>query len=332
MSELDDKIHELIDAYKKEVLHKFFPSAKFKEAGSITSNNIPPRTFDAVISNEGLFENTDYKFNPNTQFIHFTSLPSLSQILQSGFLRMSDFNCLSDKSELLFGSNVFSDCDNDKIKEAKANIFSLSACLSDRETLNNQHMWNKYACKGMGCAIEYKFISTNIHDMVFGKILYGKRDLKNLRKLKKLNEKFKKDYYFEIADLPMLLLKASAFHKQCKFKSEKEVRLLFYNETTGPNYFIHRNHYKDFNSDQKVRNFIKLYIKGKNPNLPASHPKYENDLIYEPEIEISRVIIGPNCCDILNTAEHIKQKQTTLNINFDIWYKNQTGAVIKLDF
>lgn len=332
MSELDDKSRELIDIFKKDVLHPLFPFAKFSLTSTTSSNNLPPRSFNALISMNEIFEKTKYEFNPDTPFIHFTSLPALGQILQSGFLRMSDFNCLSDKSELLFGSKVFSDCENEKIKEAKANIFSLSACLSHQETLNNQHMWNQYARQGMGCAIEYKFVSTNIHNMVFGKILYGKRDLKNLRKLKKLNEKFKKEHDFEVADLPMLLLKVSAFHKQCKFKSEKEVRLLFYNETTEPNYFIHRNHYTDFYSDQQVRNFIKLYIKGKNPYLPASHPKYENDLIYEPEIEISRVIIGPNCSDILNTTEHIKKIQTTQNINFDFWYKNQIGELIKLNF
>lgn len=320
MSELDDKIHELIDAYKKEVLHKFFPSAKFKEAGSITSNNIPPRTFDAVISNEGLFENTDYKFNPNTQFIHFTSLPSLSQILQSGFLRMSDFNCLSDKSELLFGSNVFSDCDNDKIKEAKANIFSLSACLSDRETLNNQHMWNQYACQGMGCAIEYKFISTNIHDMVFGKILYGKRDLKNLRKLKKLNEKFKKDYDFEVTDLPMLLLKVSAFHKKFKFHSENEVRLLFFNDGFFSKDSIHRNHYVDLYSDQQVRNFIRLPIAGKNNNVNKDTINLEKELGFSPQIEISRVIIGPNNPKPFEVAKLLDQFKNQQGYNFEICF------------
>lgn len=246
MSELDDKIHELIDAYKKEVLHKFFPSAEFSSTFTISKFDSLARTFDAVISNIGLFENTNYKFNPKTQFIHFTSLPALSQVLRSGFLRMSDFNCLSDKSELHFASNVFENCTDEKVKEEKSKILSLSACLSTAEILNNEHMWNQYANKGMGCAIEYKFVTTNIHNMVFGKILYGKENLKNLKQLKKLNEQFKNEYDFEVTDLPMLLLKVSAFHKNIKYKNEQEVRLLFYNESNDSKDFVHRNHYKDF--------------------------------------------------------------------------------------
>ncbi len=332
MNDTDNKTRELIKLYKKDVLRQLFPLAKFSLTSTTSSNNLPTRSFNALISICGLFDKTNYEINPNTEFFHFTSLPALSQILQSGFLRMSDFNCLSDKSELHFASQVFDNCTDEMVKEKKSKILSLSACLSTAEILNNEHMWNQYASKGMGCAIQYKFVSTNIHNMVFGKILYGKRDLKNLRKLKKLNEKFKKEHDFEVADLPMLLLKVSAFHKNIMYKNEQEVRLLFYNESDYPKDFVHRNYYKDFYSDQQVRNFIKLYIKGKNPHLPVSHPKYENDLIYEPEIEISRVIIGPNCSDILNTADHIKKIQTTQNINFDFWYKNQIGELIKLNF
>jgi hypothetical protein len=320
MNDLSDKTFELIAAYNKEVLHKCFPFAKFKEAGSITSNNIPPRTFDAVISNEGLFENTDYKFNPDTHFIHFTSLPALSQILKSGFLRMSDFNCLSDKSELHFGQKVFTTRKDEELEKIKANIYSLSACLSSPNIINNQHMWSQYAHKGMGCAIEYKFVTTNIHNMVFGKVLYGKENLKNQQQLKKLNEQFKNKYDFEVTDLPMLLLKVSAFHKNIKYKNEQEVRLLFYNESSYPKDFIHRNHYKDFYSDQQVRNFIKLYNKGKNPKNPEYHVDYEKNLMYAPEIEIFRVIIGPNNPNPLEDAQNLKLLQEECKIQFDICY------------
>lgn len=320
MSELNNKTYDLIDAYKKEVLHKFFPSAEFSSTFTISKPDDFARTFDAVISNKGLFENTKYNFNPDNHFIHFTSLPALSQILQSGFLRMSDFNCLSDKSELQFASSRLSESENKNIEIAKSNIFCLSACLSSSEILNNQHMWNDYANDGMGCAIEYKFTSTKIHNMIFGKVLYGKEKLKDLRKLKKLDVQFKNKYDFEVTDLPMLLLKVSAFHKKIKFKNEHEVRLLFYNETHYPKHFIHRNRYEDFYSDQQVRNFIKLYIKGKNPTLSLSHPEYEKELMYEPEIEISKVIIGPNNPKPFEVAKLLHQFKNEQGYNFEICF------------
>jgi len=275
---------------------------------------------DALISSEKLFEGTQYKFDESSFFVHFTSLSALSQILQSGFLRMSDFNCLSDKSELHFASHMFDNCTVEQVKEKKSKILSLSACLSTAEILNNEHMWNQYACKGMGCAIEYKFVTTNIHNMVFGKVLYGKENLKNLQQLKKLNEQFKNENDFEVTDLPMLLLKISAFHKNIKYKNEQEVRLLFYNESDYPKDFVHRNRYEDFYSDQQVRNFIKLYIKGKNPKNLMSHVEYDKKLMHEPEIEISKVIIGPNNPKPFEVAKLLHQCKNEQGYNFEICF------------
>lgn len=328
MNYQDNKPHELIAAYKKEVLHKYFPFAKFKETVTISSNNILPRTFDAVVSNEGLFENTDYKFNPNTYFIHFTSLPVLSQILKSGFLRMSDFNCLSDKSELHFASSIFSKGDHQRMEEAKSNIFCLSACLSGPDTLNNQHMWEKYASKGMGCAIVYKFTTPKIHNMIFGKVLYGQRNLNNLRKLKKLNDTFKNEHDFEVTDLPVLLLKVSAFHKKISFKKENEVRLLFLNDGFFSKEYVHKNHYSDLYSDNQVRNFIRLPLAGKNKFASPDTINLEKELGFSPQIEISRVIIGPNNPTPFEVARHLIQLREECKMQFEICCFNKTLVTI----
>jgi hypothetical protein len=120
MDEQNKITWKLIDTYEREILQLFFPFAKFKSREFVTSNDLRATNFKAVISSVGLFENTDYKFNPDTHFIHFTSLPVLSQILKSGFLRMSDFNCLLDKSELHFGQKVFTTRKDDELEKIKA--------------------------------------------------------------------------------------------------------------------------------------------------------------------------------------------------------------------
>lgn len=320
MIDLKDPNFKKIKLYEKTVLNKVLPFAQFKMSGFTLSIGKPLKKFDALISSNELFKGTQYKFDESSTFIHFTSLTALSQILKSGFLRMSDFNCLSDKSELHFGQKVFTTRTDEELEKIKANIYSLSACLSSPNISNNQHMWSQYAHKGMGCAIEYKFVTTNIHNMVFGKVLYGKENLKNLQQLKKLNEQFKNEYDFEVTDLPMLLLKVSAFHKNIKYKNEQEVRLLFYNESGYPKDFVHRNYFKDFYSDQQVRNFIKLYINGKNTENPESHVDYEKNLKYEPEIEISRVIIGPNNPKPWEVAKLLNQLKKEHEYNFEICY------------
>jgi hypothetical protein len=320
MIDPNDPNFKNIELYEKNVLKKVLPNAHFKKTGYTLSGDLPLKKFDALISSEGLFENTNYKFNPKTQFIHFTSLPALSQILQSGFLRMSDFTCLSDKSELHFASSIFSNGENKKVEEAKSNIFCLSACLSSSEILNSQHMWNDYANDGMGCAIEYKFTSTKIHNMIFGKVLYGKEKLKDLRKLKKLSDKFEMEHNLKVTDLPMLLLKVSAFHKKVKFKSENEVRLLFLNDGFFSNEFIHRNHYEDLYKDQQVRNFIRLPIAGKNTSVYEDTINLEKELGFSPQIEISRVIIGPNNPKPFEVAKLLHQVKKEKGYNFEICF------------
>ncbi len=315
-----------IGLYENSVLKKVLPNAHFKKTGYTLSGDLLLKKFDALISSEKLFEGTQYKFDESSSFVHFTSLPALSQILKSGFLRMSDFNCLSDKSELHFASSIFSKGENKKIEEAKPNIFCLSACLSSPEILDSQHMWNQYASKGMGCAIEYKFTSTKIHNMIFGKVLYGKENLKNLRKLKKLNDAFKNEHDLEVTDLPMLLLKVSAFHKKISFKKENEVRLLFLNDGFFSKESIHRNHYEDLYTDQQVRNFIRLPIAGKNTYVNEDTINLEKELGFSPQIEISRVIIGPNNPNPLEVAQHLKLLQEELGIQFEIWMKKKLNC------
>ncbi len=320
MAEQNDITWKLIDWFERKILQELFPFAKFKSKEFATSNNLRATNFKALISNEGLFENTKYKFNPNNHFIHFTSLPILSQILKSGFLRMSDFNCLSDKSELHFASSIFSNRENKKIEEAKSNIFCLSACLSSSEILNSHHMWNLYASNGMGCAIEYKFTSTKIHNMIFGKVLYGKEKLKDLRKFKKLSDKFEMEHNLKVNDLPMLHLKVSAFHKKVKFKSENEVRLLFLNDGFFSKESIHRNHYEDLYKDQQVRNFIRLPIAGKKSYASKETTNLEKELGFSPQIEISRVIIGPNNPKPFEVAKLLDQFKNQQGYNFEICF------------
>lgn len=320
MIDPNDPNFKNIGLYEKSVLNKVLPNAHFKKTGYTLSGDLPLRKFDALISSEKLFEGTLYKFDESSSFLHFTPLPALSQILQSGFLRMSDFNCLSDKSELHFASSIFSNGENKKIEESKPNIFCLSACLSSPEILDSQHIWNQYASKGMGCAIEYKFTSTKIHNMIFGKVLYGKENLKNLRKLKKLNEVFKNEHDLEVTDLPLLLLMVSAFHKKISFKKENEVRLLFLNDGFFSKESIHRNHYEDLYTDQQVRNFIRLPIAGKNTSVNADTINLEKELGFSPQIEISRVIIGPNNPKHLEVAKLLNQFKKEHGYNFEICY------------
>jgi len=322
-----------IKLFNSEVLNKIFPNARLKESLLFGSPNQPLKTFNGVISTDNIFKSTRYDFNTDSNFIHFTTFSSLSQILSSGFLRMSEFNCLSDNSELVFASEIIGVLDSelkDKILDEKSNIFCLSACISNHETLRNQYMWKNYASNGKGCCIEYKFTKTDIHNMVFGKIQYGKRSLKPLKEIKKLEEEFISNYEFTVSDLPLFLLKISSFHKKSNFKKEQEVRLLFHKDGSVGTKDGHLNKYKDFHKDHAVRNFIKLPIIGRNKHLENNNFDRETILIHSPQIEISRIIIGPNLDDTLEIVKQLFQLKNEYQLNFEIWKKNPNDDIFKI--
>ncbi len=324
-NQLDEYWHK-IDVFQKNVLRKDYPKLYLKQSFSLCNTLKSPESFNGEISTEDIFSFTNYEVKGNPFFIHFTSLSSLSKILQSGFLRMSDFNCLSDETELIFSSELITQLSEKqrlKIINEKPKIFSLSACLSNETTLKNEHMWNHYASGGSGCAIEYQFNEMDIHRMIFGKVQYGKVALKPLRRIVKNNEDFKNEYNLTIEDFPMFLLKISAFHKDIKFKQEEEVRLLFHKDgSMGFNAFFNIE-YKDFYTDNEVRNFIKI------PLLNKKDLNYNNPINF-PSIKISRVIIGHNNPDPDATISQLLEIIKETKISFEIWLLTKSAKLVKV--
>lgn len=326
---MKDKLNQILDnvfLFQKKVLNSEFPNAKLRESIVRSSENRLPVQFDGEISTYNIFDDTKYEVKGNPSFIHFTSLGTFNQIIKGGFLRMSDINCLSDKTELLFSSELITQLSEKqrlKIINEKPKIFSLSACLSNETTLKNEHMWNHYASGGSGCAIEYQFNEMDIHRMIFGKVHYGKVALKPLRRIVKNNEDFKNEYNLTIEDLPLFLLKISAFHKDIKFKQEEEVRLLFHKDgSMGFNAFFNIE-YKDFYTDNEVRNFIKI------PLLNKKDLNYNNPINF-PSIKISRVIIGHNNPDPDATISQLLEIIKETKISFEIWIQTTMAKLVKV--
>lgn len=324
-NQLDEYWHK-IDVFQKNVLRKDYPKSYLKQSYSLYNTLKFPESFKGEISTEDIFSCTNYEVKGNPFFIHFTSLSSLGKILQSGFLRMSDFNCLSDKTELIFSSELITQLDEKqrlKITNEKQKIFSLSACLSNASTLKNEHMWKQYASGGSGCVIEYQFNEMNIHRMIFGKVKYGKIALKPLRSIVKNDVDFKNQYNLSIEDLPFFLLKISAFHKNIKFKHEDEVRLLFHKDDSIGFNALSNYEYKDFYTDNEVRNFIKIPLsKKKNLN--------NNTSINLPSIKISRVIIGQNNPDPDATLSQLLEIIKETKFSFEIWVQTTTTKLVKV--
>lgn len=332
-----DNAHNLLNKFEQNVIKKAFPHAVIGNSILFGSPDISPNSFEGKISPENLFKDTQYEYIGDGNLLHFTSLFGVKSILESGFFRLSEFGNLIDTNELIYASQVFQDNDLftpqiQALDDLKNNVFCLSACKSDEFTIKNTFMWDNYSDKGRGVSIEFSLTNKNPYSYIIGNLMYGESSLELLRKLKVLAEKFKIENDFFPNNFIELLLEIQSFHKSLKFEIEKEVRILF---RSDKNKYEDHNHsliYKDINSNQEVKYFSKIYIKGRHP-MSNSNNIDEMDLFrFYPQIEIKKITFGFNISpEKLTQLQHfffdLKKKN---NYDFELWRINNEMETIKM--
>ncbi|MHA8088017.1 hypothetical protein [Aquirufa sp. Wall-65K1] len=314
--------NEEIQNFVNEVLRPLFPKLNLSSRMTFKGVNTKANTFVGKASKSAIFEETPYQYTGTDQFLHFTSLNSLNSILDCGWLRMSEFRNLSDKNELLFAASEVFDIDfpnffKGDVDSNKSNLFCLSACDASHENRTDHHLWNFYGDEGKGVSIEYEFSNIDVHNYLFGNILYG---IENLDLIKKVMLNYRSYLSSNRGICPsnfvQLMTVILVFHKEAHFKSEKEVRLFW--ESYKAQWEVHDNYfiYEDFNSCQEVRYFAKLFLKERNPffeNREVSDLRKKEMLEVIPQVEIKKITLGNNISienklEIFDLLHKIKRK------------------------
>ncbi|NRS90305.1 hypothetical protein HNQ02_003243 [Flavobacterium sp. 7E] len=287
---------ERIDDFLKTVINPIWPNAKFSEcfmSGFNIEQNL--NYFNAKLWSGDLLKGSDYEYNGDGKFIHYSSLQGLKAILDSGFLRMSEFSSLIDKNEMNYGADVFKSNSSfqyyrENTDNLKSNIFCLSVCESSENTKRDNLMWETYGDKGKGIIIEFSLTKKDPKFFVLGKIQYGKDARQPLYDLKEKCENYLKGNNLAFPNnFPELMTEIQSFHKSMIYEGEREVRLLFKNNVNYPSETV----YRDFNSNQEVKSFNKLFLKGRH----LFSREIDEDVNYldeYPQIEIKNIILGFN--------------------------------------
>ena len=270
---------ERIEKFKNEVIKPIFPNVQFESSMMLTASGEPATSFKGKLSPIELFKNAgDYQYDGDGKFLHYTPLFGIKAILETGFLRMSEFGNLIDKEELQYAAKVFEDnpvfqIKKEELEQLKENTFCLSMCESNEITKRDAFMWEVYGDKGKGVFIEFEFTKKDPKKFLLGKVQYGNESLKPLKDLKTGVEKFAKD---EQNILPNnfneFFMEMQSFHKAERYNIEQEVRLFLKVKKQA-----HKEHklesiYKDINSNQEVKYFNKLFLKGRHPFLQLEYP------------------------------------------------------------
>ena len=118
------------------------------------------RTVFGDIANTSLIGSKFHRDFVGKRFLHFTSLKSLKGILETGSLRLSNFNTFKDKKEYLHASEKIFTISDDQAAEIKKGLFVLSLTELQEKNVkyNYDKHWKNYGNEGKGVALEFEIL------------------------------------------------------------------------------------------------------------------------------------------------------------------------------
>lgn len=218
---------DLLSQYKLDVLSSLLPNIINASEGFFSSNGI----FKIDVCHDfTAFDNSCFDANlvDDSRLIHFTTTTNCLSILESNELWFSSLNKLFDSRELIHANQYFGDNSLEVISKLKSRIFSLSSCLYDSDTINNDLMWNEYAVNNTGIALILKLKQTgHLYSCFIGRIKYSDHPIVELQEILSKHAIFQLEHpNICIVDLNETFHFLSAFYKEKKWEHEKEIRLL----------------------------------------------------------------------------------------------------------
>lgn len=213
-----------------KLVNNIFPELSISSAFSIYNSEYPTSA-KIELSNQALaFKN---KFAYTGNFIHYTSLESLLNIINSQEIRL--FNCknLNDKLELKYAVKELGiKISESELELQRQNFFILSACEYDLELCNDDfNLWRLYSNSGAGAAIVFEIenLKDDWSNIFYGKVRYGidNRQSNDLVKFINIHQEFNENYkLFE--NIPSIIPAIGLHFKNRIWSIENEIRFIAY--------------------------------------------------------------------------------------------------------
>jgi hypothetical protein len=303
-------------------LHAILPSARpwRIEADRLFLKDNYEFTFDFDPSK--LLEGSPYEYKGNNDFLHFTTIQNAFRILKDGHIRMSEFRNFTDQKELAFAAQAFTNSphweyEQPKLDAIKNQIFALSACEYNENTLVNPYLWEAYSHKGTGACLRFKLTTPASTQLNVGKVHYGINGLSPVIALRSAISKMMENGIPVPKNLYELFAEIFAFHKVRKFEVENEIR--FFRRFKEDEIKDHSTVFRDVNSTGKMRYFNKLYIL---PRREIIHSGVGFDIAneYLPAIELVEICLGSNAPmdDYFEYLEVLKHHRDNNKYNFKV--------------
>jgi hypothetical protein len=167
------------------------------------------------------YKQTPFYYDGENKFVHWTSLSSLSSIINNNEIRLYNLDNSEDKEEFNYAGNLLSLTD-DQISIIKQNYFTTSFCSIDN--LKDDFLWRKYGRNYEGVAIVFSLVddSKDWKNFFLSKVYYDlDPTFKNFQdEIEQLRRKYNNGATF-MTDI----WRFAGFYKKTHFQTEKEIRL-----------------------------------------------------------------------------------------------------------
>lgn len=245
------------------------------------------------------FEGTDYYYKGNLEFFHLTSVKSLLSILNERSFRFYSLHNSEDTNEYNYAGKLLRLAENE-MDIRKRDLFSFSFCPISE--LNNEAVWKVYGQDFSGAAIVFTIendpkLWDNFH---MSEVKYDVAD-KFDKYFKEKSDLEKKYSISAECDLSKLM----AFHKEPRWKDEKEVRLMTYypfEEYEERLKFI-KSEFRLSKGRNRVVHYVKLpiwvdntspYVNSEISELSRIQLLPANYYDSRPRIRIKNILLGKN--------------------------------------
>jgi hypothetical protein len=321
MKNRDEKLKEYI-----KISQSFLPGIKPSRVSSFYNPTLQDKPSSGYIELSDLFFNEKSLQNGAVQFIHYTSVTSAMNILNSGNVRF--YNCLNlndplEIEHLLEKSGI--DFTEEEIKDYQREHFILSGSLFNSIEDEDFNLWRLYGDSGRGIGIVFE-VNENAkkwNNLYFQKVKYEDNEVKNIYDYFEFHKQFNEEHQlFENKPDFFALLATGVKNKIWSIENEFRaiINLGFEEFNLEAKEFPYTPFSKslkhEYKSDGRLVSYIEFPIYNNQESRMVENPftKEEIDLRdYKTFLKVKKLILGPNSSftklsDFMDYEHWIKRK------------------------
>lgn len=305
-----------IDEKKEKYLslaHKYFPELYYSQISSFYSGDRPS---SGRITLGGQAQAFADKFGYPKSILHYTSLDSFLNIINSREVRMYNCNHLNDSEEISHAYNALNlSIDSEEIQKQKRNFFTFSGSEYDPQNPTEDfNLWRLYGGSGAGIGIVFEIINSHEEwkNIICGKVQYGTESKVKEDMINFIKAHFEFNQTHKLFENIPTIIPAIAMHiKENIWSIENESRIFAYCPYNEDSLQSEHNMSGNPYLSGKIQHSLS---KG---NKPIAYTSLPLDILRE-EKRISQLLppeYSPNI--LLNTIPHLRIKKVIIGHKID---------------